>query len=669
MKFRFRSSFFVAVVAVVGLFVFLGSSRRAEPAALQCKTVPVLLDRFLDVHYQYKTLDPDLERRTVQQFIKMLDPSKSLLLQAEVVELEKELLKTFKTMKAGECEALEEIPARMLKRAQANEAYAREVLTDKFKVDRSVSLTVDPDKRSYPATDEERKEITRKLIHFQMANLELTKVEPAEARKQLIHRYELATKRAQEVTYQSTLESFLEAFARALDPHSSYLSQAQLENFQISMRLSLEGIGATLSSKDGFTFIEGLIPGGGAEKSGKLQPQDKIVAVGQEGEAAVSVIDMELNDVVQMIRGKKGTKVTLSILRDTGEKPETFDVTIVRDKIDVKDQAASIRYETRKAGDREIKVGIIDLPSFYGGFGEQGRNAYVDVKNLLVEAKKEKVDGIVLDLSRNGGGLLQNAVKISGLFLRKGAVVATKDFRGNVEVLADEDPETVYTGPLVVLISRLSASASEILAGTLKAYDRALIVGSDQTFGKGTVQSVLDLPPGMGAIKVTTGMFFVANGKSTQQQGVASDVRLPSLFNEEEVGESKLDHHLPAQSIKQFLSADANAEKGAARWSPVQREVLQTLATTSQDRVAADDDFDDIRKRLSKKKNGDVIRISDLFEDKAEGEDDAPKSIKDLAKPLVDESVNILVDYVLAADGETMVVKSDKDGSEKTARP
>ncbi|HBL53905.1 MAG TPA: tail-specific protease, partial [Syntrophaceae bacterium] len=334
------------------------------------------------------------------------------------------------------------------------------------------------DKRPHVKTAAEKQELLRKVVQFQIENALLSGIDLAEARKQQIHKSELQTMRVVERSPDKLITTAAKAFALALDPHTNYLSPENFADFQIQMQLSLVGIGAVLTSDNGFTVIEELIPGGGAEQSGLLKPKDKIIAVAQEGEKPVNVIDMDLRDVVRMIRGKKGTQVTLTILRQA-QRTHRFDITITRDKVDIKEQEAKIHYETRTAGGRPYRFGVIDLPSFYGD--ERGKKScYEDVKKLLAEAGRQPVDGIVLDLSRNGGGLLGEAVRIAGLFIGRGGIVATRESNGRVTILAvgpgapeadgynldvmtlpADDSRELYTGPLVILTSRMSASASE----------------------------------------------------------------------------------------------------------------------------------------------------------------------------------------------------------------
>ncbi|MBU6374995.1 MAG: PDZ domain-containing protein, partial [Bdellovibrionales bacterium] len=516
----------------------------------------------------------------------------------------------------------------------------------------------------------EKNSVLKGLLHWQISNYLLTKMKLDEAKKQLIHRYELITKRVRDRKLENPINNFSEAFALALDPHTSYMSADVLEDFQIGMELSLEGIGASLSSEDGFTVIEDTIPGGGAEKLGVLRPKDKIIAVAQQGQKPVPVIDMDLRDVVKMIRGKKGTTVKLTILRQ-GEKTETFDVSIVRQKIDIKDQAAKITYETKQVGNKTYKLGVIDLPSFYGGGSDRfaiggdgggARSSSTDVRRLLEEAKREKANGIVLNLTRNGGGLLAEAVKISGLFIHKGAVVATKESNKPRQVLEDTDAGVAWTGPLVVLVSRGSASASEILAGALRDYRRAWVVGSDHTFGKGSVQAVLPLPPGLGALKVTTGMFFIPGGMSTQHAGVSSDIVLPSVYAFDELGEKFSDYSLPPDRTEPFLSAEANSSKAELHWNPVDSKLIPVLTARSRERVAKSARFTEIKHDLEEaSKNKGVVRLSELRKRSAREKEkeqgrkavaqqsakkDREARIKEIDGPLIDESINVLVDSI-----------------------
>ncbi|HET6461706.1 MAG TPA: carboxy terminal-processing peptidase [Syntrophales bacterium] len=627
------------------------------------------MEELLANHYATKNMTGEINNHAVDQMIKRLDPSKTLLYESDLGRLKPALQGAFASMRAGNCAVLQEVYDVLIARARENEAIVKKILGPDYRLDETVELNVNVDKRPYVKTTAEKHELLRKVVQFQIENALLAGVDLAEAKRQLIHQYELQTMRVVERNPEKLITSAAKAFALALDPHTNYLSPENLADFEIQMQHSLEGIGASLSSDNGFTIIEELIPGGGADRSGQLKLKDKIIAVAQEGEKPINVIDMDLSDIIKMIRGKKGTKVTLTILRQA-EYTKRFDVTITRDKIDIKEQEAKIDYETRTVGDRQYRFGVIDLPSFYGE-EKENTSCYEDVKKLLAEAKHQHVDGIVLDLSRNGGGLLGEAVRLAGLFLGKGGIVATKDNNEQVTILANgsaasgteggkrkvimfpaEDPRAVYTGPLVVLTSRLSASASEIVAGALKDYHRAVIVGSDHTFGKGSVQALMPLPWDLGAITVTTGLYFLPGGKSTQKMGVEADVRLPIRFILEDVGEKALDYPLPAQSIKPFLGVPGNA---APLWKPVEQPMLAELAARSKARVAKDAKFADIiknNKEAAGKKG--VIRLSDLRKEmekenggkKRETLTEVKQKARDQYAPFVNESVNVLLDMV-----------------------
>ncbi len=643
-----KSSAF-AVIAAVLLF-----ASSVQAATLSCQDMPFLLQAFTRQHYSTKQIDMALRQRAAERFIDMMDPSRALLLASDVTALKDRLPRLLDTMPTSGCTPLEEAMRLVISRAEEDEKLVKAMLGTAYKLDETATVITDPDKRAWAKTGEERATRVRELVHFQIVNYLVGGMALDQAKKQLAHRYELAVKRLREKLQRGQMtELYAEAFASALDPHSSYMSADTLADFQIQMHLSLEGIGAVLRPEDGFTIIESLVPGGGAERSQKLRPNDKIIAVAQEREPAVQVIDMELQEVVKMIRGKKGTKVTLTVLRE-GEPPKSFDVTIVRDKIDVSSQAAKITYETRQAGAKQLKIGIIELPSFYGG-DDDGRSSYADMKRLLNEAKASKADGIVLDLSKNGGGLLEDAVRIAGLFLRRGAVVATKDTDGRVTVLTDDDDEVVWAGPLVVLCSTASASASEILAGALRDYGRAVIVGGERTFGKGTVQVLAPLPRELGALKVTTGMFFLPSGISTQQKGVASHVQVPTLFDGYDLGEAKLDYSLPPQAVPPFLSKTVNEEAGAARWEVISPTMAAELGKRSQARIEKEPGFGKIKKRLAElEKNKGVVRLSDLRKRAQNGLEDADSDeFKTLEQVVLKEAVFVLTDLVTIKRSES----------------
>lgn len=644
------------------------SSSLAED--LKCSRLPLFIGRVLSNHYAMKNITGDIKNHVVDQMIKRFDPSKTLLYESDLERLRPVLQNVFASMQAGDCASLQQVYDLLVTRARENEAIVKKILGPDFRLDETMELQIDVKKRPYVKTPEEKYALLKKFVQFQIENDLLTGIDLAEAKKQQIHRYELQTIRVIKRNPEKLITNLAEAFATALDPHTSYLSPDEFEDIQIHMKLSLEGIGALLRNDNGFTVIEELIPGGGAERSGLLKPKDKIIAVAQKNEMPVNVIDMDLRDVVKMIRGKKGTQVTLTILRQA-ERTSRFNITIIRDKIYMKDQEAKITYETRKLDGRLYRVGVIDLPSFYGDV-KGNKSCYEDVKKLLAEARRQHVDGIVLELSHNGGGLVDEAVRIAGLFLGKGEIVAIKDSQELVTVFVNgssasvtkgdkrkvitfpvEAPHALYTGPLVVLTSRLSASASEIVAGALKDYNRAVIVGSDHTFGKGSVQELTPLPRDMGGIKITKALYFLPSGKSTQKIGVEADVRLPMFFVLEDVGETALEYPLPAQSIIPFVGMQVET---APLWKPVNRSLIAELAARSKVRIVKNAKFADIIKdnKEAARKNG-IIHLADLRKEmKKNGGGkmkETPTELKQKARgqhaPFVNESVNVLLDMVM----------------------
>ena len=600
---------------------------------LSCEMLPRLMKQVARTHigHQSSASDPEeIRDRATELYIKRLDPSKSLLLSSDRAALQVRIERFFDQVETGSCRALDDIHSDQIRWHKAAERYVKELLAAKnFEVDASIRLKADPDDRNHPMTNAERDALRRKLVHFQFANYTSSGTSPPEAKKRLIHRYELITRRVGELDSADIYSIFLDAYANAFDPHTSYFSAEALEDFRIGMELSLEGIGAVLSARDGYTTVQEIVPGGAADRQGGLRTQDKIISVaqGQSGEP-VDVIDMALREVVRMIRGRKGTDVRLTVLRQD-EKTDTHTFVITRDKIDLKEQAAKLRYETRQAGGRELKLAVIELPSFYGGSGPSSRQCTDDVERLLEQAQREKADGLLLDLARNGGGLLQHAVEISGYFLRTGAIVAIKGHQTQRQVLQDRDDRIQFKGPLVVLTSKVSASASEILAGAVKDYRRGVIVGGEHTFGKGTVQNIINLPPGYGALKVTTAMFYRPGGRSTQNDGVAADIALPSAFDSDDFGERNQPYPLPTAQISPFRSESVNAEQSHEMWHPVTPALLDTLRQASTERVRNDDKLTEIVTKLqeAREKHG-IIRLADILEEESKETDDGDEDSK-----------------------------------------
>lgn len=439
------------------------------------------------------------------------------------------------------------------------------------------------------------------------------------------------------------MQWYLTALAHVYDPHSDYFGSEQLDTFAIGMNLSLFGIGAELSSEDGYCSIRRLIAGGPAEKSKKMKEKDRIVAVAQSNQPPVDVVDMSLNKAVQLIRGPKGTEVTLTIV-PAGESTSTRKtLTLVRDEIKLEDQEAKAKIIDLPDGKgHSARLGVIDLPSFYASFDpantrgktSEPKSTTADVAKLITKLKQENVEGIILDLRRNGGGSLEEAIRLTGLFIKQGPVVQVRDTDGNTQVESDRDPSIAYEGPLVVMTSRFSASASEILAGALQDYGRALIVGDISTHGKGTVQSVNSLKPFMnvgnltltndpGALKLTIKKFYRASGASTQLKGVTPDIILPSVLNEsKDIGETALESALAWDTIGKAAYDSVNM---------VQPHLVELLKRSTQ-RVSGSKDFSYVREDIEifkKRQDDKTISLNLQARLKEKSSDDARQKDRD----------------------------------------
>jgi carboxyl-terminal processing protease len=644
---------------VAGLFVLGAGLASPARAALTCGDLRELSTLLLQKHIRIHMMTPEVRSRAVTTYIERLDPQRLLYLEAEQQRLAQRLEDAFLEVRSGECAKLRAIHEDATARTREQEAFVRRLVgRDDYKVDTNAEIVLDPEKRGWPKTAEQRDAWLTALVHFQASNFLASGEALPEARERLAHRYELRTRRISELDREDLYAGYLDALANALDPHSSYLTQDALDDFQIQMELSLEGIGVALSDRDGYAVVEQIIPGGAADRITALRPQDRIIAVAEDGKDPVDIIDLPLRDVVRLIRGKKGTRVHLTVLRE-GEKVERFQVAILRDKINLEEQAAKLRFETIDAEQKKLKLAVLELPSFYGdGDGDPSkRQGSRDVKRLLEQAKREKAQGVLLDLSRNGGGLLDDAVRISGFFVRQGGIVAVQSSEERTRVLEDPDDDVIWPGPLVVLTSRVSASASEILAGAMKDYRRAVLVGDAHTFGKGTVQSLIPLRSGLGALKITTGLFFRPGGASTQHEGVAADVTLPSLLTEDLVGERTQPHSLQVEGIQAFVSPSANGNGDGTRWKPVNPPLVSELARRSQARVAKNALFKEIEEQIEKRSKDDgVVRLSELLaeqeQEKVKNGGEAPAQVADREEeeaptPHLDEALNVLADLVL----------------------
>ncbi len=630
---------------------------------LNCNWIEPIQTGYLQNHLVFKAKDKELQNRVIEQYVKRVDPLKIYLTEADIQKVKEIMKDVFPNIEKKDCKFMTEIQDLVVKRVDERTSFVKKYLGKDFKFNKETEFVYDPDHKVTPKNTEEAEEFIKKYVQFQVANYIATDIKLDEAKERVVKNYDRNLKRTKDTKAEELMSGYLNSFALSLDPHSSFFSKDYYEDFTIDMSLSLEGIGATLSQQDGFTTIEGLVPGGAAAKSKNLEPQDKIVAVSKKDGKMENVIDMDLKDVVKMIRGPKGTKVKLSILRKEGDGNKKFDVELTREKVSLEDNAVSIYYQDKEINGAKKKIGIINFPSFYADSKRGGRSSAADMKKVIAQARDKKVDGLVLDLSNNGGGSLEDAVKIGGLFIKTGNIVKQSSRQENKEIsLADTDEKVDWAGPMVILTSRISASASEIVSGAMKDYNRAVVVGSDHTYGKGSVQTVLPVPGELGALKVTIGMFFTPGGFSTQHRGVESDIIIPSPYSVDDIGEKSMDYSLPPKKIESFLSKDAYVEKGDGSWLQVKPDWVKKMKSRSSERVSKNDDFKKITDELEKtKKLGKTIKVSEVLKEKGEkdkkvkktkyaGKDEKEKEY--LKRADIQEAAEVLTDLISLADGK-----------------
>ena len=606
--------FMLRIAAI--LAVLVGANNPAFAAKnLACGAIPNIARQMLNVHVLFRKFDNDMWVRVADIYTKRIDPSRTLFLDKEIARIRSQLIGVFGAVLRGNCAGLDRLHTLRQERSRQLEMFVhRELTRGDWAPDPTVEIFIDSKKRGHPKTPEERDALYKRLIQFRIASAMQSGGDLDDARRRVIHQFKLLARRIRELDSGDVYAALLDSMAKALDPHSAYFSVEQLEEFSIALNLALEGIGAQLRSVDGYTIVDRVIPGAPADRQGQLRQKDKIVAVAQDGEAPVGVIDWSIGDVARQIRGPKGTKVHLTILRQ-GETVETFRITILRDKVDLKQRAAKLRYHTIARGGETLKLAIIELPSFYGDIRNPGaRQSHQDVARLVREAREQGVRGVLLDLSRNAGGLLTEAEKVAGVFMDGGGVVQVRDRLQGDKTLRDRDGRIEWDGPLVVLTSRGSASASEIVSAALQDYARAVVAGDGKTHGKGTIQTLQPLTKGLGAIKVTTGFFFGPNGRSVQNLGAISDVVIPPAFNTDDMGESKRPYSLPNKTISPL--PDLAERKSAAPWRPVTPEFIARIVERSRLRVAASEEFAKIAERIAvqraRAKKG-LVRIAELL--------------------------------------------------------
>jgi carboxyl-terminal processing protease len=711
----FRMALFTALIAACLVPVAWAdpTGPRPEDRQITLGVRRLLLQEHLSRH----PLDKEIAARWMKTFLKSLDPMKVYFYQSDVDEFTRHQDDLIKMIEKNDVSFAYFVFQRYLQRVDERVKMVDELLAQSLDFTADEEMAVDRDLLQYPKDPNEARDRWRKRIKYDLLVLKTEKekkvvdtettkdpiqgagdseenkknvqnqtepvlTEPKTEQKtkdikkdekkpvdRLSQRYHSFTKRMHQIDADELLEIYLNSLTTSFDPHTDYMSPRHYKNFNIMMSLELEGIGASLQADDGYTVVKHLVPGGVAEKDGRLKIEDKIVGVGQDKEGPiVDVVDMKLDDVVDMIRGKPNTIVRLEVVSPNGEKKI---LVLTRQKIELKDSEAQGKiFEAGKRPDgAAFKIGVINLPSFYNDMSGQRRgdadyrSCTRDVRAILEDFKQKNVDAVVLDLRFNGGGSLTEAINLTGLFIPNGPVVQVKGADGHVSPFYDLDPAMVWSGPLVVVTNKFSASASEILAGAIQDYGRGLIVGDHSTHGKGTVQSLLDigqhlffnLPNSnpMGALKVTMQQFYRPNGESTQKRGVLADIELPSLTDHFDRGEADLDYPM------EFDRVDPMSYKHFDFITP---PIIEQIKHCSEQRVQASERFQKelrniARYKEQKAKKSVTLNEAQFVKEREElnADKEEEKTFEELNNPnskgivrdyYIDEVLAIAVDYL-----------------------
>ena len=559
-----------------------------EPSKEEIKAARSSVLMLKHLHYEHKKLNDALSSLVFTRYLKDLDGSRSYFLASDVKEFEAYRLLLDDDLTKGELGHAFLIYSRFQQRGTERLNYVLRELSqgiENLDFSKNLSLETKREEAPWAKSTEELDDLWHRRLMSTVLSLRLSGKDNAAITKMLTKRYQTQLNNMNRNKADDVFQIFMNSFAETYDPHTEYFSPRTSENFNINMSLSLEGIGAVLQGEDEYTKIVRLVPAGPAEKSKQLKPGDRIVAVAQANEDFVDVIGWRIDEVVDLIRGPKDSVVRLQVLPASAvDEHQTKIVTITRKTIKLEEQAAKKRVIELTRNNKPYKIGVISLPTFYADFAAMQagdpfyRSTTRDISRLINELKTEKVDGMVLDLRNNGGGSLSEANSLVGLFIETGPTVQVKNANGEVELLGDSDSSVAYSGPLIVMVNRLSASAAEIFAGAIQDYGRGLIVGST-SFGKGTVQALRDLNHGQ--LKLTEAKFYRISGASTQHKGVEADITFPNVFQGADIGESALENALPWDTID------------SARYLPYNgfSHQLPALRIKSQERQIHDPDF------------------------------------------------------------------------------
>jgi carboxyl-terminal processing protease len=597
----------------------LDSLKNLEPKnyyVLEGQLVHTILDRY---HYKQFELNDSLSTVIFDRFIESIDYGKNYLLESDIKSFEQYRYELDDILKDGNVLPFYDMFNVFLFRMRDRIIYIDTLLSNEFDYTIDEKYLIDRKDAPWAASRTELNDIWRKRVKNDALNLKLNDKEWQEIQKNLKKRYENFSRILTQYNSEDVFQLAMNSYTASVDPHTNYLSPITSDNFNIDLSLSLEGIGARLQWDDGYTKVIEIIPGGPAFKSEKLHADDRIIAVaqGKDGEF-VDVIGWRITDVVQLIRGPKDSIVRLLLLKyDEGLDAEPVELILVRDKVKIEDQSAHSSTLNIIQNEKPFKIGVITIPKFYIDFEAKSKrekdykSTSRDVKNLLNELVKENVDGIIIDLRNDGGGSLEEAIKVSGLFIKKGPIVQVRDMEGKITVDSDEDPEMVYDGPLAVLVNRFSASASEIFSGAIQDYGRGIIIG-ENTYGKGTVQNMIDLNRltsgkgfKLGQVKTTVAKYYRIDGSSTQKMGVIPDILFPSYVDAKDFGESSESSALKWDKIK---AADYE------QFSEM-NSIIPELKKFSEQRTKTDPEFDYISEDIEEYKKSIKNNFISLNED------------------------------------------------------
>ncbi len=670
---RFTATKLFLASTIFGLTTFASSQVLAKVASesveipslaqeeQHAKAATRISELFTRAHYKKVKIDDALSEKMFTRYLESLDNSKHFFLASDVNIFEKNKLKFDEAVKVGNLDIAYEMYELNLERRKARLEYALSLLDEKFDFSEADDkFYYDREDAEWASNVKELNEIWRQRVKYDALNLVLADKTIEEAKELLTKRYKRAIRRLSQTNSEDVFQTVMNSFARSIEAHTSYLSPRNTERFQMDMNLSLEGIGAVLRSEDDHTVVVSVVAGGPADKNGEIKPQDKILGVAQDDEEVyIDVVGWRLDEVVELIKGPKGSLVKLQVQKGGTDTKKIVDIAITRDKVKLEDKAAKSDVIEQEDG---RKIGVIEIPSFY-------HRLHADVIKLLDELETKQVQGIIVDLRGNGGGSLPEAIALSGLFIDKGPVVQIRRENGHIEINRDRDGIVMYDGPLTVLVDRFSASASEIFAAAMQDFNRAIIIG-EQTFGKGTVQQHRSLgriydfyENKLGAVQYTMAKFYRISGGSTQHKGVKPDILYPTAIDPEEWGESKEENALPWDKIKR------------ANYTTVtnSHNMLDVLTAKHNARIANDPEFQYIYKDIEEyKKNKDKKFISLVAsERKAESkendtkrltrinerlermglakieslDDDLPEQLDDI-DPFLTEAVNITNDMI-----------------------